>query len=77
MNTNKLILGHLAAFITIMIWGTTFISTKILLDYFTPLEILFFVFLLGSLHFALSTHPNFDWLIKSKNGTLLELVYAE
>lgn len=28
--TNKRI-GHLAALLTIMIWGTTFISTKILL----------------------------------------------
>lgn len=39
--------GHLAALITIVIWGTTFISTKILLADFTPIEILFFRFLLG------------------------------
>lgn len=41
--------GHLAALITIVIWGTTFISTKILLADFTPIEILFFRFLLGLL----------------------------
>lgn len=35
--------------ITILIWGTTFISTKILLVDFTPIEILFFRFLLGLL----------------------------
>ena len=33
--------GHIAAFITILIWGTTFISTKVLLRTFTPIEILF------------------------------------
>ena len=39
--------GHIMALITIVIWGTTFISTKILLADFTPIEILFFRFLLG------------------------------
>lgn len=39
--------GHLAAAVTIFIWGTTFISTKVLLNAFTPLEILFFRFLIG------------------------------
>ncbi len=34
--------GHLAALITILIWGTTFISTKVLLVDFQPIEILFF-----------------------------------
>ncbi|NBH34965.1 DMT family transporter [Clostridiaceae bacterium] len=41
--------GHITALITIVIWGTTFISTKILLADFTPIEILFFRFLLGLL----------------------------
>ena len=41
--------GHVTALITIMIWGTTFISTKILLADFTPIEILFFRFLMGLL----------------------------
>lgn len=39
--------GHAAAFITIFIWGTTFISTKVLLNDFQPLEILFFRFFIG------------------------------
>ena len=43
----KQITGHIAAFITIIIWGTTFISTKILLVDFQPVEILFFRFVLG------------------------------
>ena len=41
--------GHLCALVTILIWGTTFISTKVLLDSFTPVEILFTRFLLGYL----------------------------
>lgn len=40
-------MGHLAALLTIVIWGTTFISTKILLVDFQPVEILFFRFLMG------------------------------
>lgn len=39
--------GHLAAFITILIWGTTFISTKVLLRVFTPIEILLIRFVIG------------------------------
>ena len=46
---NKTTRGHIAALITILIWGTTFISTKLLLVDFTPIEILFFRFLLGLL----------------------------
>lgn len=33
--------GHLAALVTILIWGTTFISTKVLLVDFQPIEISF------------------------------------
>lgn len=41
--------GHLTALITIIIWGTTFISTKVLLADFQPVEILFFRFIMGFL----------------------------
>lgn len=44
---NKHGMGHLAALLTIVIWGTTFISTKVLLVEFTPLEILLIRFVLG------------------------------
>ena len=44
---NKKTFGHLAALLTIVIWGTTFISTKILLVDFKPVEILFFRFVMG------------------------------
>jgi len=44
---NRRSAGHLAALFTIIIWGTTFISTKVLLTDFMPVEILFFRFVMG------------------------------
>lgn len=55
--TNKTTLGHAAAALTILIWGTTFISTKILLADFRPIEILFFRFILGFLA-LLAVYPH-------------------
>ncbi|MDO5411497.1 MAG: DMT family transporter [Lachnospiraceae bacterium] len=46
---NRQTTGHLSALLTIIIWGTTFISTKILLVDFLPVEILFFRFIIGLL----------------------------
>lgn len=54
---NKNTAGHLAALLTIFIWGTTFISTKLLLVDFQPVEILFFRFVLGWLA-LLIVHPH-------------------
>lgn len=47
MDRKKEITGHLLALITIFIWGTTFISTKILLKAISPIEILFLRFTIG------------------------------
>ncbi len=47
MDRKKEITGHLFAIITIFIWGTTFISTKKLLEAFSPIEILFLRFTIG------------------------------
>ncbi len=46
---NRVSIGHLAGLFTIVIWGTTFISTKVLLVEFQPVEILFFRFVMGFL----------------------------
>lgn len=46
---NENTFGHLTALLTVMIWGTTFISTKVLLTGFQPIEILFFRFVMGLL----------------------------
>lgn len=39
--------GHATALMTIFIWATTFVSTKVLLIDFNPIEILFFRFVIG------------------------------
>lgn len=46
---NKNILAHLLAIVTIFIWGTTFISTKILLTKLSPVEILAYRFFVAFL----------------------------
>jgi drug/metabolite transporter (DMT)-like permease len=46
---NKMLKAHILAFLTIFIWGTTYISTKMLLKEFTPTEIMFFRFVLAYL----------------------------
>ncbi len=45
----RLAQGHLAAIFTILFWGTTFISTKVLLESFAPVEILLIRFVTGYL----------------------------
>ena len=63
--------GHLAALLTIFIWGTTFISTKLLLQEFQPVEILFFRFVLGFLALLLIyPHP------MPKTTKAQELIFA-
>jgi len=57
MNDKKTTLGHISAFITILIWGTTFVSTKVLLGGFTPIEILFFRFSIGYIS-LLAVYPH-------------------
>ncbi|MCI9884686.1 DMT family transporter [Bacillus altitudinis] len=61
---NKQLLGHLAAMFTIFLWGSTFISTKILLTAFSPTEILFFRFFIGYL--ALMIIYPFTMKVQSK-----------
>lgn len=42
-------IGHLLALVCILVWGVTFISTKILLQYIGPADILIARFFLGYL----------------------------
>ena len=44
---NRLALGHVLALAVSAVWGTTYISTKVLLTEFHPVEILIFRFLLA------------------------------
>lgn len=47
MDKDNQFIGHILALFTSFIWGTTFISTKILLKQFHPVEILFLRFFLA------------------------------
>lgn len=48
LNSNNL-QGHLSALFTVSVWSVTYISTKYLLDSFTPIEILFIRFFMAVL----------------------------
>jgi drug/metabolite transporter (DMT)-like permease len=64
-------IGHLTAFLTILIWGSTYISTKILLVDFSPIEILVFRFTIGYVTLFLA-HPR---VVKTKSWKE-ELLFA-
>jgi drug/metabolite transporter (DMT)-like permease len=49
MKDQKSFLGHLFAFICAVVWGITYISTKVLLEAFSPIEILWIRFLMAYL----------------------------
>lgn len=54
----KQVTGHLMALFVSIVWGTTFIATKLLLDRFHPVEIILFRFLLAwAILFLLSPKP--------------------
>ena len=46
-------LGHIAALFTMLVWGATFVSTKVLFDYMSPLDILLARTVLGFLALCL------------------------
>ena len=45
--SNHKVIAHILAFFTAILWGTTFVSTKILLKEFTPITILFVRFVIA------------------------------
>ena len=49
----KRVLPHIAALFTMFVWGLTFVSTKVLLNYLNPIEILFARTVLGFLALCL------------------------
>lgn len=58
MDKNITLKGHIAAGISTLIWGVTFINTKVLLLEFSPMEILFFRFFMAyAMLFLLSPKP--------------------
>ncbi len=82
MKEKTTISGHITALITILIWGMTFISTKILLVDFTPIEILFFRFVIGFLallivypHRLKLTDKKQEWIFACAGLTGVTLYY--
>ena len=67
---NKHTTGHLLAVLTILIWGTTYISTKILLNDFRPIEILFFRFIMGLVALII-VYPHRMKVVNKKHELLL------
>ncbi len=61
--------GHILAVITICIWSSTFIVSKVLLTYLSPLQILFFRFLM-SIIFLSILYPRFKKSIDIKEELL-------
>ena len=61
MKHKEKFLGYLFASFTILVWGSTFISSKVLLEYYTPAQIMLTRFILA--YAAL-------WLIRPKKLNL-------
>ncbi len=75
MRVSKTLLGHLAALVTISIWGMTFISTKVLLADFSPVEVLFFRIVLAIGALSLAIPPRLA--LRRPSGQALQALRAE
>lgn len=71
MADKKLFLNILAL-ITVVIWATTFISSKILLNIFTPLEVMFYRFVIAYF-ILLIIHPKFHKIESLKEEAMFLL----
>jgi len=69
---DKKILLNLLALITVVIWATTFISSKILLNTFTPLEVMFYRFVIAYF-LLLIIHPKFHKIDSLKEEAMFLL----
>ncbi|OSA99123.1 UNVERIFIED_ORG: EamA family transporter [Clostridium botulinum] len=69
---NKNLLLNFLAFFTIVVWGTTFVSTKVLLSTFTPAEIMFLRFSIAYIMLLL-IHPKFHKITSLKEEALFLL----
>ena len=61
MKPQEQILGHIAAFFTIFVWGVTFISTKVLLVSFSPVEIMLYRLVLAVMALSVVSPPHLSW----------------
>lgn len=69
---NKTVLAYILLVFTIILWGGTFISTKVLLRELEPIDVLFYRFFIG--YCALFVmYPKLDKAIKPKSEILIAL----
>lgn len=61
MTASSKLWGHVLALLTVLIWGTTFASTKVLLATWTPVEILVMRFVLGLVFLSLMCPRWLPW----------------
>ncbi|MFM2480413.1 DMT family transporter [Celerinatantimonas sp. YJH-8] len=61
--------GHLLALISVIVWGSTFISTKVLLQDLSPIQILFYRCIVAWIVLAI-IRPKFFYKINIKNELL-------
>lgn len=59
---NKKLLGHILAAFTIIIWGTTFVASKTLLEVLTPIQIMMFRFVIAYV-VLWAIHPKWEKLV--------------
>ena len=59
---NRKLLGHILAAITIIIWGTTFVASKVLLEKLTPIQIMMFRFVIAYI-VLWAIHPKWDRIV--------------
>jgi drug/metabolite transporter (DMT)-like permease len=67
MRPSQSLSGHLAALFTITVWGVTFISIKVLLVPFSPVEIMFYRLVLAVLALNLVSRPSLAHLRIDRN----------
>ncbi|ROR29256.1 drug/metabolite transporter (DMT)-like permease [Mobilisporobacter senegalensis] len=54
--TSEKLIGHILATVTIIIWGTTFIASKLLLEEFTPLQVMIMRFIIAYITLFILNH---------------------
>lgn len=69
---NKTLLGNLLTLLTMSIWATTYVSTKILLNHLEPLEILLYRFIVAYV-ILLIVYPKFEKIHKPKDEFMFVL----
>ena len=75
MNANRKAVGHLCAIFCIVVWGTTFIVSRMLLDYYTPIQTMFMRFI-GAYAVLWCMCPKWYFHWKDEIGFLLMSLFS-